>query len=80
MSFYKNGSQVSSSASFTQAADFFSVTHTDTIDLDGDDYVEVYAFAQVATDTPVLEATTTSDGSRALGRGLTFGGFRVTGL
>ena len=50
------------------------------IDLDRDDYVEVYAFAQVATDTPVLEATTTSDGSRALGRGLTFGGFRVTGL
>lgn len=81
MSFYKNGSIHSASASFSDGNnDGFSVCHTDTIDLDGDDYVEVYAFAQVATDTPVLEATTTSDGSRALGRGLTFGGFRVTGL
>ena len=81
VSFYKNGSIHSASASFSDGNnDGFSVCHTDTIDLDGDDYVEVYAFAQVATDTPVLEATTTSDGSRALGRGLTFGGFRVTGL
>ena len=81
VSFYKNGSIHSASASFSDGNnDGFSVCHTDTIDLDGDDYVEVYAFAQVATDTPVLEATTTSDGSRALGRGLTFGGFRVTGV
>ena len=80
VSFYKNGSQVSSSASFTQASDFFSVTHTDTIDLDGDDYVEVYAFAQVQTETPVLESDTVPDGSRALGRALTFSGFRITGV
>ena len=81
VSFYKNGSIHSASASFSDGNnDGFSVCHTDTIDLDSDDYVEVYAFAQVATDTPVLEATTTSDGNRALGRGLTFGGFRVTGV
>ena len=80
VSFYKNGSQVSSSNSFTQASTTFSVTHTDTIDLDDDDYVEVFAFAQVQTETPVLEATTSSDGSRALGRALTFSGFRITGV
>ncbi len=81
VSFYKNGSIHSASASFSDGNnDGFSVCHTDTIDLDSDDYVEVYAFAQVASDTPVLEATTTSDGNRALGRGLTFGGFRVTGV
>tara|TARA_R100001086_G_scaffold213503_2_gene129444 strand:- start:1161 stop:2111 length:951 start_codon:yes stop_codon:yes gene_type:complete len=80
VSFYKNGSQVSSSNSFTQSSTTFSVTHTDTIDLDDDDYVEVFAFAQVQTETPVLEATTTSDGSRALGRALTFSGFRITGV
>ena len=80
ISLYKNGSQVSSSNSFSQASSTFSVTHTDTIDLDDDDYVEVFAFAQVQTETPVLESDTTVDGSRALGRALTFSGFRITGV
>jgi len=80
---YKNGAIYSSGHQFGAGVSkfgSFSCSHTDIVDLDADDYVEIYGYGAVDSESPSTVANTTPSQSKALGNATSFSGFRITGV
>ena len=80
---FKNGAIYSSAHDFVGGNHLHSSlteSHSDILDLDADDYVEIYGYGAVSTESPQTVADTTPTDSKALGNACTFSGFRISGV